>query len=111
MTEIELEEEPFWKLSGLALAYHALGRDEDSEAARDQFIARFQEGGALQIAQVYAFCGDADRSIEWLEWAYDQRDGGLFLVAVDPFLKSLASDSRFQDLVGRMGLVEPSEPG
>lgn len=42
---------------------------------------------AYQIAQVYAYCGESDKSFEWLERAYRQRDAGLPETKTDSLLK------------------------
>ena len=55
---------------------------------------------------MYAFRGEAERSIERLERAYALRDGGLFLVKVDPLLKSLAPEPRYRELLERMDLAD-----
>ena len=43
-----------------------------------------------------------DQALQWLEKAYEQRDAGLTLLRVEPFLDPIRSDPRFQDLVRRM---------
>lgn len=63
----------------LALAYHALGRSNASDEALTEFISRFQSVEAYQVAGVYAFRHQLDESFRWLERAYSQRDGRLFL--------------------------------
>ena len=71
---MEREPELTWRLSGLALAYHALGRKKEADAVLAELIAKYQADFACQIAEVYAFRGEADRASEWLERAYTQRD-------------------------------------
>ena len=65
-----------WRLQGLALAYHALWRKKDSDAALADYVANYHADGAFQIAEVYAFRGEANRAFEWLKRAYVQRDTG-----------------------------------
>ena len=69
----------------MGLAYHALGREQDSNAALAGLIAKHQNEAAYQIAEVYAFRGESDRSFAWLERAYQQRDTGLPEIKTDPF--------------------------
>ena len=66
-----------WRLSGLPLAFHALGRRGESDAALAALKEKYAEDSAYQIAEVHAFRGEADLAFEWLERAYDQRDGGV----------------------------------
>ena len=65
------------RLSGTAIAEDGLGLHADSEATLKQLIDRCASDGALQIAEAFAYRGDADRAFEWLERAYLQRDSGL----------------------------------
>ncbi len=104
LAELEKEEEPFWSLQGLALIYHALGRKRDSDIAQAELIDKYQSGDAYNIAQVYAFRGEFDLAFEWLDRAYSQHDGGIFLLKVDPFLENLRLDSRYTALLKKMWL-------
>ena len=82
-------------LLGTALVEHTLGNAPQAQAALDAMISKYADGSAYQIAEVYAWRGDADRAFEWLERARLQHDGGLFLLNVDPILKPLRGDPRF----------------
>jgi TolB-like protein/DNA-binding winged helix-turn-helix (wHTH) protein/Flp pilus assembly protein TadD len=57
---------------------------------------------AAEIAMVYTALGDEDQAMTWLEKGYEERfnPGVLLRPCFDP----LRSDSRFQDLVRRIGL-------
>lgn len=94
----------FWRLPGTAMVHHSRGRKAGSNQALSELIEKYQAGGAYNVAQVYAFRGEADQAFEWLEKAWVQHDGGMFLVKVDPLLKSLRTDRRFEALTRRMGL-------
>jgi TolB-like protein len=78
-----------------AIAYHALGREKEADAALRELIAKYSERGAYQIAQVYAFRNQCDEAFVWLDRAYVLRDGELSATKVDPLLKSLHNDPRF----------------
>jgi TolB-like protein/DNA-binding winged helix-turn-helix (wHTH) protein/Tfp pilus assembly protein PilF len=55
----------------------------------------------------YAQGGEKDKAFEWLEKAYDAKEGGeLTLLAVDPVWKNLHGDPRFSALLKRIGLPE-----
>ena len=77
LQEMQQETEEIWRLSGLPLAFHALGRRGESDAALAALKSKYAGEMAFQIAEVHAFRGEADLAFEWLERAYDQRDGGL----------------------------------
>jgi TolB-like protein/DNA-binding winged helix-turn-helix (wHTH) protein/Flp pilus assembly protein TadD len=104
LTEIEKEPNEWGKLTGEALVYRALGREQDSNAALADLITRHNTDSAYQIAQVYAFRGDPDKSFEWLERAYIQRDPGLPGMKSDPLLKNIRSDPRYSQLLHKMRL-------
>jgi predicted Zn-dependent protease len=106
LAEVEKEKDPYFRLPVQAMAYHSLGRAEESYHALAKFIEDYWEGGAYQLAQVYAYRGDANKAFEWLEAAYSQRDGGLFLVKADPFLKRLENDPRYAAFLRRIGLPD-----
>jgi TolB-like protein/class 3 adenylate cyclase/Flp pilus assembly protein TadD len=104
LAEMEREPEPAVRLQGQALAYYALGRKKESDAALAELIAKYQAEAAVQIAEVYAFRGEADRAFEWLERAYSQRDSGLAEMKGDPLLKSLERDPRYAAFLKKMRL-------
>jgi hypothetical protein len=54
---------------------------------------------------IYTGFGENDRAMEWLNKAFDEHSGFLVYVYLDPRLKSLHRDARFQDLLRRMGFV------
>ena len=70
LAEVEKEPLEWGKLTGQALAYHALGREKDSNAALADLSAKNGADAGYQIAQVYAFRGESGESFEWLERAY-----------------------------------------
>jgi TolB-like protein/DNA-binding winged helix-turn-helix (wHTH) protein/Flp pilus assembly protein TadD len=104
LAEIEKEPLEWGKLTGQALAYHALGREQDSNAALASLIAKDDTDAAYQIAQVYAYRGEPVKSFEWLERAYKQRDPGLPDIKTDPLFKNLRHDRRYAELLKKMHL-------
>ena len=104
LVEIEKEPSERGRLTGQALAYHALGREQDSNTALAGLIAKYRTYAAYQIAQVYAYRGEPDKSFEWLEHAYEQRDPGLPEIKSNPLLKNLRHDPRYTELLKKMRL-------
>jgi hypothetical protein len=86
------------------IAYYALGRKKESDAALSELIAKYHAAGAYQIAEVYGFRNQSDEAFEWLDRAYSQRDSGLIGTKVDPLLKSLHNDPRFAALLKKLNL-------
>src|SRR6266436_6399261 len=82
-----------------AIAYHALGREKESDTALKELIAKYETIDPYQIAEIYAFRNQTDEAFEWLDRAYAKRDDGLIATKVEPLLKSLHSDPRFAALL------------
>jgi TolB-like protein/DNA-binding winged helix-turn-helix (wHTH) protein/Tfp pilus assembly protein PilF len=78
-----------------AVAYYALGRQKEADAALSELIAKYHARSAYEIAQVYAFRKQSNKAFKWLDQAYAQRDSGLIGTNVDPLLKTLHNDPRF----------------
>ncbi len=104
LAESEQDKHEGWRLQGRALAYHALGREPQSDAALRELIAKFQDDMAFQIAEVYAFRGQTNQAFAWLDQALAQRDAGLLHIKGDPLLKSLERDPRYLAVLKKIGL-------
>jgi len=59
-----------------------------------------------QVAHLYAYAGEKDRALDWLEKAYQERNSQLVYINVAVQWNSLRDDPRFQDLLRRMNLPE-----
>lgn len=62
---------------------------------------------AYDIAIDYAAMGDKDQAMHWLEKAYLVREPKLLLIGLEPKFDNLRSDSRFAELMRRIGLPLP----
>jgi tetratricopeptide (TPR) repeat protein len=78
-----------------AIAYHALGREKESDTALKELIAKYRAINLYDIAEIYALRNQSDEAFAWLDRAYIQRDDGLISTKVEPLLKSLHNDPRF----------------
>jgi tetratricopeptide (TPR) repeat protein len=87
-----------------AIAYHALGRKKESDAALRELIAKYQAIDPYLIAEVYAFRNQSDESFVWLDRAYAKRDDNLIFTKVEPLLKNLHSDPRFAAFLKKLNL-------
>ena len=65
------------QLAGLAIAYYALGRKAESDAALARMVHEQADLLAFEIAEAFAFRGDVDEALRWLERAYAQKDSAL----------------------------------
>jgi eukaryotic-like serine/threonine-protein kinase len=104
LAEVQKEKHTMLRLCGLALAYHALGRKQESDANLAKLIGGFQANSAYQIAEVYAFRGETERAFDWLDRADQERDPGLIGAKGDVLLKGLERDPRYAALLQRLGL-------
>ena len=106
LAEIEKEPAGLYRHLGEALAYHALGRHQESDTALARMISQHPNDGAYQIAQVCAYRGEVDRAFEWLNRAYIQHDHGLMWFKTDLKLKNLREDPRYTLLLKKLHLPE-----
>lgn len=58
------------------------------------------------VARLYAHAREEDQAIHWLERAYEERDTFLVQLGGEPDWDDLRADSRFRDLLARIGLPE-----
>jgi len=93
---------------GTAVCEHTLGNDAASRKALAELVANESEVAQYQIAEVYAWRGEADKAFEWLERAYANHDPGACLVKADPFIASLRSDPRYAAFLKKVNL--PLDP-
>ncbi len=58
----------------------------------------------LQFAELYAALGNATMAMHYLEEAYREHTAQVVRLQVNPAFDGLHSDSRYQDLIRRIGL-------
>jgi len=104
LREIALEPSEWARLTGQAVACHALGREADSDAALAGLIAKHPSDSAYQIAEVYAYRGQINKAFEWLNRAYDERDPGLPEIKADPLLENLRHEQCYAASLKKMQL-------
>src|ERR1041385_1338917 len=86
----------------VALAQHVRGDSKASDAALAVLIANSRDSLAYQVAQVYAVRHETDKAFEWLQIAFDNHDGGMPSMLVDPLLRDLRNDPRYKALIAKM---------
>ncbi|MCI0698139.1 protein kinase [candidate division KSB1 bacterium] len=103
---------PLWKgntfwLAALGMVYAGSGRKEEArkvlheleERSKQQYVA------PLDFVWVYTGLGEKDQAFEWLNKAYEERNG-LFRLKTEPTFDALRSDPRFEELLQKIGLEE-----
>ena len=73
-----------------------------AEMMASRFTRRYVHPTA--VARLYAYAGDRDKAIEWLEKAYEGRDSQLMYLAWHMEWDGLRADPRVQALLRRMKL-------
>ena len=101
LTEIERVRDQPTRTWLRAIAYFALGRERESDAALSELIAT-PPPNAYTIAEIYAFRNQLTEAFQWLERAYLQRNSGLIGLKVDPLLNNLRHDPRYAALLKKL---------
>ncbi len=73
------------------------------------FLSENVANGNLEpfdVAVVYAYAGDADKALPWLEKAVEARCYGITYLGINPIFDGLRSDPRFVSLQRRIGLPQ-----
>jgi len=96
-------EDSVWGMIGLAMVYHSLGRQEDSDATLAALIEQYEQDWAFNIAYVLAYRGEADRAFEWLEKAVARKDTGLSEIVIEPLFANIHDDPRWQPFLESTG--------
>ncbi len=95
-------------LAELGHVYAASGRKRDAENVLEELEARSKKTyvPAYNFAEVYVGIGNRERALGMLEKAYSDRSMLLTFVTSDPEFDVLHSDSRFKEVVRRIGLSQ-----
>jgi TolB-like protein len=95
-----------WRLLFLPVVLQEAGRQAEADEALKAQIVQWADTGAFYVAQTYAYRGDHDLALEWLERAYRQKDAYLVEITGDPMFKNLADDPRYKAFLRKMKLPE-----
>jgi serine/threonine-protein kinase len=99
--------EKYEHLAWLGHAYARLGKkhearkyiDELNEASERRYVSPYW------IALIYLGLNEKDKTFEYLQRAFDERNAWLVYLKVNPVFDSLRSDVRFDNLLKRLGLI------
>jgi len=92
--------------ASLAMIYHALGRKTDSDAQLAMLVHQYQNDQPVEIAEVFAFRGEAEEAFQWLERSYRQRCASLYFIKAEWPLKKIEADRRYEALLRKLNLPE-----
>jgi TolB-like protein/Tfp pilus assembly protein PilF len=105
LAEMSKESQVVTRLGGSAMAYFALGRRSDS----DMVLAQMLKSHATRpffISSVYAFRGELDEAIKWLDRAYEQKDPALLLFKSQLMFDKLEGDPRYKAFLKKMNFPD-----
>ena len=105
LAEMLKEAQDAARLGGSAMAYFAMGRKGDSDAALAQMI-KSQANHPFFISSVYGFRGETDEALKWLDRAYAQKDPALLLLKSELIFDKLEGDPRYKAFLRKMNLPE-----
>ncbi len=100
-----LEPQEMVRLTGLAMAEHALKKPDAAKEALAALVAKGGDNSLYQQAQVRAQWGDIDGAMAVLAKARAANDTGLVQLHSDPLLDPLRRDSRFVALQAALRFV------
>ena len=103
LAQMQQEKTEGWRLIGLPLAYCALGRKADADAAFAALIAKYAKDAPYNIAYDYAYCGEADQAFAWLDKAVAYQDPGLSGIVTETLFDKIRHDPRWLPFLRKLG--------
>ena len=103
LVQMRQEKTETWRTIGLPLAYCALGRKADADAAFASLIAKYAKDAPANIAYDYAYCGEADPAFAWLDKAVAYQDPGLSGIVTENLFDKIRHDPRWLPFLRKIG--------
>jgi TolB-like protein len=104
LREAGLEPNERYQRFEFALALYTRGDRPAADATLAELIARDRNVMAYQVAEVYAWRGENNKAFEWLQVSLDTHDTGTVSLLIDPLLRGLQHDPRYNSLLSKIGL-------
>ena len=94
-------------LASLGYALAKSGKQEEARSVLEGLLKQSTERqvSAHNVAVIYNGLGERDEAMAWLERAFEQRDPRMVFLKVEPKWNNLRADTRFQDLLRRVGFM------
>jgi TolB-like protein/Flp pilus assembly protein TadD len=104
---LELSEGDTNELAALGYAQAVSHQGSEARKTLEALTKRSQDTYVqpMWIAVIELGLGENNQAFDWLEKAYADRSAWLVDLKVDPFFDSIQTDSRFQNLLRRVGLA------
>lgn len=94
------------RLTAVGILEYKLGNTANAVAVQQELLQKYGDAASFQQALVAAASGDAGKTMEWLERAYEAHDPGLVVVKTKRDFLFLHDDPRFTALLEKMKLVD-----
>jgi TolB-like protein/Flp pilus assembly protein TadD len=91
------------RLLSLVMAYHALDRAAESDAALTELIRKYEQEWPYYIATGLAYRGEVDRTFSWLNKAVQHKDTDLAVIAIGSWFTNLHDDPRWLPFLESIG--------
>ena len=91
------------RLLSLVMAYHALDRTAESDAALTELIRKYEQEWPYYIATGLAYRGEVDRTFSWLNKAVQHKDTDLATIASGSWFTNLHDDPRWLPFLESIG--------
>jgi TolB-like protein len=101
----ESETEATAKEVALATVYTAMGKTVESKQALERLL-RIPTATEFDVACVYAYQGERDLALQYLERAFGHHSPDLVLLKTEPLLSNVRTAATYRTLLRRMGLPE-----
>jgi TolB-like protein/tetratricopeptide (TPR) repeat protein len=105
LREMQAEPDEGWRLTGLALVYHALGKKAESNASLADLVRKHEKSWSSSAAWVLAFRGETDEAFNRMDKAVAFRDTGVVHFHLEPLLSNLRDDPRWLPFLRKVGLA------
>jgi TolB-like protein/Flp pilus assembly protein TadD len=105
LAEMLKESDDQMRLGGSAMAYFTLGRKVDSDSALAQMI-KSPISRPFFIASVFAFRGQLDEALNWLDASNTQGESALLLLKSQLMFDKLQGDPRYRAFLKKKNLPE-----
>jgi TolB-like protein len=98
-----------WRDMLVMFSQQVIGPRSVADPALKEFIAKYADVSAYQVAEAYALRHEPDKMFEWLERAWTNRDAGIVFLLYDNYLQPYQGDPRFAAYCRKVGLPTPDE--
>ncbi|MGD8496393.1 MAG: tetratricopeptide repeat protein [Gemmatimonadales bacterium] len=103
LREVALEPDDEYRIKLTAIIQHALGHETEARAALSELREKWGERWPSEVAQIYAYMGDADATFEWLDRAIALGEDGLDQQFAYWFYDPVRKDPRWQEFLDETG--------